>query len=77
MQGTNLGTAPLTSTVNPIFVDGSGYGILVTAPSAGAVATVGYQTGCVLIETTVGMLYINTGASAGVVPTWTKVGSQS
>ena len=77
MQGTNFGTAPITNTVNPMFVDGGGNGLIVTAPSAGAVTTIGYQTGCLLLETTAGVLYINTGASAGVAPTWTKVGAQS
>jgi hypothetical protein len=75
MKGTNLGTAHLTDTVNPIFVDGGGNGILVTAPSAGAVTTAGFQVGCLLIETTAGKLYINTGSTT--TPTWTVVGSQS
>lgn len=75
MNGTNLGTGALTDTVNPTLVDGNGYGLLVTAPSAGAVTGAGYQIGCLLQETTAGKLYINTGTTASA--TWTVVGSQS
>jgi len=75
MNGTNLGTQPLTSTVNPTLVDGGGYGLLVTAPSATLVTTAGFQVGCVLIDTTLGKLFINTGNTT--TPTWTVVGSQS
>ena len=75
MNGTNFGTAKLTDTVNPWLVDSNGYGMLVTAPSSTLVTTAGFQVGCLLIDTTLGKLYINTGNTT--TPTWTVVGSQS
>ena len=75
MQGTNFGTAKLTDTVNPLFVDSNGYGVLVTAPSSALVTTAGFGIGCLLVDTTIGKLYINTGNTT--TPTWTVVGSQS
>ena len=75
MNGTNLGTAKLTDTVNPILVDSDGYATLVTAPSAIAVTTAGFQIGCLNVDTTIGKLYINTGNTT--TPTWTVVGSQT
>jgi hypothetical protein len=75
MNGTNLGTTALNATYNPWLADSNGYGILVTAPSAGAVTTAGFQIGCLLLEMTAGVLYINTGNVT--TPTWTKVGTQS
>jgi len=59
--------------VYPMLVDQNGYGLMVTGTSATAIK--GFQIGCLLVDTTIGKLYINTGTTT--TATWTVVGSQS
>ena len=64
MSGTNLFAPEVNKmVVQTALVDENGYAILVKCPTASIPSAVaGYAVGCLLINTTSGVLYTNTGS---------------
>ena len=70
MVGTNFFTGATPVIVALTDQNGNGFLVSGNTPSA----TSGYAIGCLMVDTVLGVLYINTGTATSA--TWTRVGSQ-
>lgn len=74
MDGTNFFVG-VQGNNNPALVNAAGNGVLCAGASPFTTNTSGYAVGCLMMDTSTGKLYSNTGTTTSA--TWTAVGTQT